>query len=72
MKPVRKENLKVGYQLLSYDEEDAKWYKAEVVKVTDDYTVLKDVDPDSEFQGMLWDVTWGEWEKDDGDQYREP
>lgn len=47
-----------GYNLKSFDEEDGHWYKTVVVKVTSDRIVMKDVDPNSPWQGLEFDTSW--------------
>ena len=57
---INLDDVKVGYELLSYDVEDQKWYKTEVIKVVDDVVTLKDVDHQSDCQGMIWESDFDE------------
>jgi hypothetical protein len=59
---LNKEDIAVGLNVRSFDEENNRWYKAKVIKVTDDKVTFKDIDPGSEFQGMEWDSPWSEIE----------
>jgi len=64
---LKKEEIVVGLHVRSFDEEDSRWYKAEVIAVREEGAVFKDIDPNSEFQGMEWDATWSDIE--DAEQY---
>ena len=57
---VERNDIEVGYKLLSFDDDDNKWYRAEVTKITSSRVHLKDIDSNSEWQGMDWDVAWSE------------
>ena len=55
---LNKENIKVGLNIKSFDEEEGRWYKAKVIAIREEGAVFKDIDPNSEFQGMEWDAPW--------------
>jgi hypothetical protein len=59
---INSKDIKVGYKLQSFDEDDNKWYKTVVRDVTPEQIVLTDIDPKSEWVGMKWEVTWDEIE----------
>jgi hypothetical protein len=59
---INRSDIEVGYELLSFDDDDEKWYCAEVTKISPSRVHLKDIDPDSEWEGMDWDVAWSELE----------
>lgn len=47
--------LKVGDTILSWDDEDKKWYRSEVKEIIDeDNVVLEDLDLDSFFFDTEW------------------
>ena len=56
---LKKRHIEVGVNVKSFDEDDNRWFKAEIVEVTDDYVKFKDVDP-GEWQGLLWEAPWNE------------
>lgn len=65
---LKREDIVVGLHVRSFDEEDSRWYKAEVIAVREEGAVFKDIDPNSEFQGMEWDAPWSDVE--DTEQFR--
>jgi len=52
---INKEDIKVGLQILSWDEEDGRWYNAEVKAIDGHKITLIDVDKNSVWRGMEWD-----------------
>jgi hypothetical protein len=53
-------DLKVGSRLKSFDMEDKQWYISEVKSINNNVLTLVDVDEDSIWQGMEWEVSTGE------------
>jgi hypothetical protein len=52
--------LKVGSRLRSFDAEDNHWYITEVKNIAEHKITLVDVDNNSLWQGMEWDVSLSE------------
>jgi len=55
---LKKEDVKVGLVVKSFDEEENRWYKAKVIAIREEGAVFKDIDPKSSYQGMEWDAPW--------------
>lgn len=51
---MKTEDLKPKMIIKTFDDEDNRWVKTEVIKITDGSIYLKDIDPDSEWEGMDW------------------
>lgn len=53
---INPEDIKVGYQFKSYDEDDQRWYKTEIKTIVNNKITLVDIDEKSAWQGMEWDT----------------
>jgi hypothetical protein len=50
------DDIKVGLKLQAWDAEDKKWYKVEVVRITEGVIILRDIDIKSDWEGMIWET----------------
>ncbi len=53
---INPNDIKIGLKLLSYDMEDHKWYKAEIIGIDEGIITMKDIDDKSDWQGMIWET----------------
>lgn len=53
---IKNNDIKVGLKLMSWDAEDRKWYKSEVIRISEGVITLKDIDIKSEWEGMIWET----------------
>ena len=54
-------DIKIGYRFKCKDEYDGKWYLSEIVGIAEGEIIAKDIDPNSDYQGMKFEVSHEEF-----------